>query len=146
MNVIGTRYRESINSGLNKWTPPRKSGGIPRLSTRFSLGMENEQTDAGQDGQTRLARRNFQARRRTGKYSFCLVQTTTSRIGNLTWLILTLLYVITIHTYIHTWLQQIANLPPLPHLHRHTYLAHGNTKPKDLVCVKHLLHYLIRIA
>ena len=31
------------------------------------------------------------------------VQLTTSRIGNLTRLIHTLLYVMTIHTYIHTW-------------------------------------------
>ena len=26
----------------------RKSGGIPQVSTRFSLSMENEQADAGQ--------------------------------------------------------------------------------------------------
>ena len=32
-----------------------------------------------------------------------LVQLTTSRIGNLTRFIHTLLYVMTIHTYIHTW-------------------------------------------
>ena len=30
------------------------------------------------------------------------VQLTTNRIGNLNWLINTLLYVMTIHTYIHT--------------------------------------------
>ena len=34
------------------------------------------------------------------------VQLTTSRIGNLTWLIHTLLYVMTIHTYIHTYLKE----------------------------------------
>ena len=35
--------------GIHKWTmkPPRKAGGIPRVSTRFSLGVENEQDDAG---------------------------------------------------------------------------------------------------
>ena len=33
------------------------------------------------------------------------VQLTTSRIGNLTRLIHTLLYVMTIHTYIHTYIQ-----------------------------------------
>ena len=27
-----------------------RPGGIPQVSTRFSLSMENEQTDAGRDG------------------------------------------------------------------------------------------------
>ena len=40
------------HGGINKWTPPRKSGGIPRVSTRFSLGVENEQADSGRDGRT----------------------------------------------------------------------------------------------
>ena len=35
---------------INKWTLPRKSGGISRVSTKFSLSMENEQADAGRDG------------------------------------------------------------------------------------------------
>ena len=26
--------------GFIKWTPPRNSGGIPQVSTRFSLSME----------------------------------------------------------------------------------------------------------
>ena len=34
---------------INKRTPPRKSGGIPYISTRLSLGVENEQADAGRD-------------------------------------------------------------------------------------------------
>ena len=38
------------------------------VSTRFSLSVENEQAGAGQDGRTRLARPNSQARTRTGKY------------------------------------------------------------------------------
>ena len=59
VNVIGTQLRDPINSALilwrmafkiNKWTSPRKSGGIPRVSTRFSVSMENEQADAGRDG------------------------------------------------------------------------------------------------
>ena len=25
---------------MNKWTPPQNSGGIPQVSTRFSLSME----------------------------------------------------------------------------------------------------------
>ena len=59
--------------GINKWRPPRKSGGIPQVSTRFSLGVENEQADAGRDGRTRLARPNSQARTGTGKYSSSLL-------------------------------------------------------------------------
>ena len=45
--------------------------------------------------------------RRQGNMIFP-VQLTTSRIGNLTRLIHTLLYVMTIHTYIHTWIQYFA--------------------------------------
>ena len=37
-------------------------------------------------------------------FSFFPVQLTTSRIGNLTRLIHNLLYVVTIHTYIHTYI------------------------------------------
>ena len=49
VNAIGTQLREPINLGLtrwrmavyiNKWAPPRNSGGIPYVSTRFSLSME----------------------------------------------------------------------------------------------------------
>ena len=76
--------------GKNKRTPPR-------VCTRFSLSMENEQADAGQDGQTCLARPNSQAR--TGIGIFFLVHLTTNRIGNLTRLMYTLLYVMTIHTH-----------------------------------------------
>ena len=39
------------------------------------------------------------------------VQLTTSRIGNLTRLIHTLLYVMTIHTYIHTYIVSVFGLP-----------------------------------
>ena len=42
--------------GMNKWTPPRKSGGIPGVSTRFSLIVENEQTDAERDGRPNPSR------------------------------------------------------------------------------------------
>ena len=38
------------------------------LRIRFSLSVENNLADAGQDGQTRLARPNFLARAGTGKY------------------------------------------------------------------------------
>ena len=56
--------------GLNtEMDAARKSGGIPRVSTRFSLSMENEQADAGRDtAEPYLARPNSQARRGTGEY------------------------------------------------------------------------------
>ena len=74
--------------------------------------MENEQADAGRDGRARLARSNSQAR----------TQLTTSRIGNLTELTYTLLYVMTVHTYICTYnfchnlvgSRALTPLPPLP--------------------------------
>ena len=50
----------------------------------------DEQADAGRDGRTRLARPNSQARTETGKYSFSPVKLTTSRIGDLNWLIYTI--------------------------------------------------------
>ena len=56
----------------NKWTPSRKLGGTPSVSTRFSLSKENEQARAGRDGRTRLARPSSQARTGTGKFSFSL--------------------------------------------------------------------------
>ena len=63
---------------------PRKAGGIPWVSTIFSLSLENEQADAGPDGRTRLARPNSQARTGTDSKIFNFsVQLTMSRIGNL---------------------------------------------------------------
>ena len=50
----------------------------------------DEHADAGRDCRTRLAGPNSKARTGTGKYSFSLFSWTTSRIGNLTRLILTL--------------------------------------------------------
>ena len=55
---------------INKWTPPRKSGGILRVSTRFSLSVGNEQAYAGREGRTRVARPNSQARTGTGNIHF----------------------------------------------------------------------------
>ena len=52
--------------------------------------MENERADAGRDGRICFPRPNFQALRGTGKKSFSL---TTSRVGNNTQLIYTLLKV-----------------------------------------------------
>ena len=53
----------------------------------FSLSLENRQVDAGGDGGSRLARPNSQARTGTGKKTFFPLQLTTSRIGDLTRLI-----------------------------------------------------------
>ena len=41
--------------GIHKWTPPRKVGGIPRVSTTFTLGVENGRGRRG-TGRRRLAR------------------------------------------------------------------------------------------
>ena len=109
MSYIGTKLRDPINSGLTrwrvavfiKWTPPRESGGITRVSTRFNLSVETEQAAAGRDGRTRLVRPNSQLRKDREIIIFP-VQLTTSRIGNLTRLIFTLPYVMSMHKYIPT--------------------------------------------
>ena len=54
----------------------------------------DEQADAGRDCRTRLARPNSQAPMGTGKYSSSLFAADTSRIGNLTQLILLYLAII----------------------------------------------------
>ena len=38
-----------------------ESGAIPRVSTRFSLSVENEQVDTRQDGEICLTKPNSQA-------------------------------------------------------------------------------------
>ena len=90
-----------VVGGINKRTSTRESG-IPWVSNTFSLSVENEQADAGRNGRTRLARPNL--RRANGDreiFIFPVHQLITSRIGNLTRLIHTLLYVMTIHPSIH---------------------------------------------
>ena len=80
VSVIGTQVAQPDKiwtdpmayDGINKWASPRKSRGIPGVSTRFSLTVDNEQTDAGQDGQTCLATPNSQAQTETGKYPLSL--------------------------------------------------------------------------
>ena len=57
-------------SGINIWTSSRKSGGIQRVSTRFSLTVENEEADARRGGRTRRARPNSQALRGQGDAYF----------------------------------------------------------------------------
>ena len=84
-----------------------KIGRNPVSKHKIQPEYGDEQADAGQDCRTRLARPTSPARTGTGKYSFFPIQLTTSRIGNLTRLILTLAigddntY---IHTYIHTYI------------------------------------------
>ena len=82
MNAIDTQSCDLMKLGtdpmtygdIDKWTPPRKSGGIPLVSTRFSLGVENKEANAGRDGRTSLARPCYQAllRTGTGEYLFSL--------------------------------------------------------------------------
>ena len=60
----------------------------------------DEQGDAGRDYRTRLARPKLSEANEDREYSFSPVKLTTSRIGNLTRLILTLAICVTIHTYI----------------------------------------------
>ena len=50
-----------VCAGKNIWTPPRNSGGIPWVSTRFSISRENEQADTRRDSQTCLAKPSSQA-------------------------------------------------------------------------------------
>ena len=89
-----------------KWTPPRNSGGIPQVSTRFSLSMEMSRLTrdgtAEPSHETKLSGTNFNA---DGEIFIFPVQLTTSRIGNLTRLIHTLaIYVMCDNTYIHACL------------------------------------------
>ena len=51
------------------WTPLRTLGGIPWVSTRFSIRIENEEADTWRDGQTCLAKPNFQAWTGTRNFS-----------------------------------------------------------------------------
>ena len=104
MNVIGTKLRDLINSRLTrwrmavykKWTSPWKAGGIPRVSTRFSLSVENEQT--GADGTAKPVSRDqiLRREREQGNTLILSAQLTMSRFGNLTGLIRNLM---TTHTY-----------------------------------------------
>ena len=71
------------------------------LYTRFSLSMEMSRLT--RDGTAEPVSRDQILRHARGQGNIIFpVQLTTSRIGNLTRLIHTLLYVMTIHTYIHT--------------------------------------------
>ena len=94
-------------AGKNIWTPPRNSGGIPK----FSVSIENEQAGTRRDSQTCLVKQSSQAR--TGARKIFPVQLTMDRIGNLTRLICTLLYVMTTHTCIRIYCSVYPQLPPV---------------------------------
>ena len=65
----------------------------------------DEQADAGRDCRTRLARPNSQARTNGDREIFIFpVQLTTSRIGNLTRLILTLAMICDDHIYMYIYI------------------------------------------
>ena len=97
------------------YTTTRKAGRIPRVSTRFSLSVENEQADAGRDVRTCLATPSSQARRGTEKkINISPVQLTTNNIeGSATlpgWSILLLyvcMYVCMGITYSRVWINQV---------------------------------------
>ena len=77
-------------------------GRNPVSKHRFSLSMEMSRLT--RDGTAEPVSRDQILRHARGQGNIIFsVQLTTSRIGNLTRLILTLLYVMTIHTYIHTY-------------------------------------------
>ena len=75
---------------------------LPYVSTRFSLSIEMNRL--ARDGNTEPVSRYQTLRRERGQGHTVIfaVQLTTCRIGNLTRLIHTLLYVMIIHTYLHT--------------------------------------------
>ena len=81
----------------------------------------DEQADAGRDCRTRLTRSNSQARTNADRgILFFPVQLTTCRTGNLTRLIHTLLYVMTIHTYMYI------------HRYIHTYVILGMVEARSV--------------
>ena len=78
--------------------PSRKAGGTPRVSTIFSLSVENEQAGAG-GGRPNLSRKTtFSGSNRNREKFIFPVQLTTRGIANLTQLIHTLLRVFTLDT------------------------------------------------
>ena len=52
---------------MNKWTLLRKSGGIPWVSTRFSLSVENDESRLTQDGTTEPVSQDQILRRERGQ-------------------------------------------------------------------------------
>ena len=111
VNAIGTQLRDPINSGLtrwrmavsiNKWTPPRNSGGIPQVSTISSLNMKMSRLTP--DGTAEPVSRDQILRRMRGQGNTDFPCSADHELG---WQPYPLgpypcLYVMTIHTYIYT--------------------------------------------
>ena len=81
MNAHGAQMRDPINSGLTQWRlavlniimdAAAEIGRNPVCKHQIQPEYGDEQVGAERDCRTRLARPNFQARTRTGKYSFSL--------------------------------------------------------------------------
>ena len=79
MNAVGTQLRDPINSGLTRWRVAvlsKKMDAAAELGrnpvSNYQIQLEYEQTDAGRDCRTRLARPSSHAQTRTGKYYFSL--------------------------------------------------------------------------
>ena len=73
--------------------------------------IENKQADTRRDSQTCLAKPNSLAR--TGTRTFFPVQLTMNRIGDLTRLICTLLYLMTTHMHTYIYCSVYPQLPPV---------------------------------
>ena len=56
-----------VCGGENIWTPPRTSGGILCVHTRFSLSMKNEQSRLTRDGTAKPVSRDQIFRRERGQ-------------------------------------------------------------------------------
>ena len=80
-----TRWRMAAQ--VNKWAPPRKSGGIRSVSTKFSLSMEMSRLR--RDETVKPLSRDQILRRERGHGNLHFFCSATSRTGNLTRLILT---------------------------------------------------------
>ena len=85
--------------GVNEWTPTRKSGEIPLVSTsRITLSAENKQAEAGETGRTCLANAKFKVRTGTGKNKEIPRSAADRiRIGNLVQLVHTILSTCKLH-------------------------------------------------
>ena len=69
--LAGLTRNGGWRSCIIMWTPSRKAGEIPRVSTSsFNLSTGNEWAGAGRDEQTCIARSNSQARTGTGNFFF----------------------------------------------------------------------------
>ena len=55
------------DGGINVWTPPRKSGGIPGVSTRFSLSVLWRMSRLARDGTSEPVSRDQILRRERGQ-------------------------------------------------------------------------------